>query len=305
MLNACACAEGRKITFTPEDVRSKWQAPFFASHLQTDAWVVLAPDGQIVGYADVEWRSQGRFGAVAYVHPDHTGKGIGRHLVRLIEARARQRIPEEPPDVRVTLTNFINHANTAACNLLGQEGYRPEQYDWIMEIELKEAPQPPAWPEGIALRAFVAGQDDRAVHNAWEEAFADHRGHIPIPFEEWYQRMQQRENFDPSLWFLAMDGAEIAGIALCSAQAGRADVEDLAVRRPWRRKGLGIALLRHAFGECYRRGLQTVALGVDAESLTGATRLYERAGMHILWQYDRYRKELRPGIDRSVQALVG
>jgi mycothiol synthase len=65
-----------------------------------------------------------------------------------------------------------------------------------------------------------------------------------------------------------------------------------------------MALLLHAFGEFYRRGVRTVGLGVDAQSLTGATRLYERAGMSVIAQFERYEKELRPGIDLSTKALA-
>lgn len=46
-----------------------------------------------------------------------------------------------------------------------------------------------------------------------------------------------------------------------------------------------------------------MALYVDAQSLTGASRLYERAGMHVVRQFDQYEKELRAGIEQSTQAL--
>jgi ribosomal protein S18 acetylase RimI-like enzyme len=56
---------------------------------------------------------------------------------------------------------------------------------------------------------------------------------------------------------------------------------------------LGTALLRRAFIEFFRRGTRRVALAVDTQSLTGATRLYERAGMWVERLYSVYRKELR------------
>jgi hypothetical protein len=64
-----------------------------------------------------------------------------------------------------------------------------------------------------------------------------------------------------------------------------------------------MALLRHAFGAFYRRGQPKVGLGVDADSLTGATRLYERAGMRVSERIARFEKELRPGTILSTQAL--
>ncbi|MEZ4726737.1 MAG: hypothetical protein R3E79_06345 [Caldilineaceae bacterium] len=66
---------------------------------------------------------------------------------------------------------------------------------------------------------------------------------------------------------------------------------------------LALALLHHAFGEFYRRGVKKVGLGVDASSLTGATRLYEKAGMKPFRQYNTYEKELRPGRDLTTRQL--
>jgi ribosomal protein S18 acetylase RimI-like enzyme len=80
-------------------------------------------------------------------------------------------------------------------------------------------------------------------------------------------------------------------------------ISGLGVLRPYRRRGIGLALLHHAFGEYYRRGKQGVALGVDAGYLTGALRLYEKAGMQVHRQFDLYEKELRPGVEISVESL--
>jgi ribosomal protein S18 acetylase RimI-like enzyme len=104
--------------------------------------------------------------------------------------------------------------------------------------------------------------------------------------------------------FLAMDGDEIAGISLCKSENELGGwVDSLGVRRLWRRKGIGLALLHHTFGEFYRRGISNVSLAVDAQSLTGATRLYERAGMHVVRQYNDYEKELRAGKELSTQSV--
>ena len=82
-------------------------------------------------------------------------------------------------------------------------------------------------------------------------------------------------------------------------------IDDLGVLRPWRRRGIALALLHQVFVELHQRGRYKVGLGVDGESLTGATRLYEKAGMRVFQQIDAYEKELRPGRDlctRSVDA---
>jgi ribosomal protein S18 acetylase RimI-like enzyme len=115
------------------------------------------------------------------------------------------------------------------------------------------------------------------------------------------------EGFDPTLWFLAMDGDEIAGVSLCRPKSNddpeMGYVSNLSVRRPWRKRGIGLALLQHSFGEFYRRGKRKAGLGVDAENLTGALRLYENAGMHIHLAFDLFEKTVRSGREISVESL--
>jgi mycothiol synthase len=164
---------------------------------------------------------------------------------------------------------------------------------WRMALELEEAPEPKL-PEGVSICACVPGQEERAVFEALDEALWVHWEYLPTTFEKW-ERRKKRFGFDPGLWLLAVDGGEIAGAAVCEDRSGMGWVSELAVRRPWRRRGLGLALLRRAFGEFHHRGIRKVALAVDSQSLTGATRLYERAGMRIEWLYSVYRRERRPG----------
>jgi ribosomal protein S18 acetylase RimI-like enzyme len=182
-----------------------------------------------------------------------------------------------------------------------------------MVIELNGSPTEPVWPAGIKVRSLKIGLDERAVVSAVRESFQDHWGYIERPYEEefnrWQHRMDNDPDFDPVLWFLAMDGDEIAGISLCwpkvSDDPDMGWVQTLGVRRPWRKQGLGLALLQHSFGELYRRGKRKVGLGVDAQNLTGALRLYEKAGMRSdpAHQFSVYEKELRPGEDLATNQL--
>ena len=80
-------------------------------------------------------------------------------------------------------------------------------------------------------------------------------------------------------------------------------IDTLGVRRPWRRQGLAEALLYHSFAELRRRGRTRVELGVDASSLTGATRLYEKAGMRAIREFTSFEKELRAGVNLATQMI--
>jgi mycothiol synthase len=197
--------------------------------------------------------------------------------------------------------------------LFERAGYQLIRHSLRMVIELTEEPAEAEWPDGITVRTVDIEKELRAVAWVIREAFQDHWGHDETPFEQELERWQHwvttDPEFDPTLWWLAMDGEEIAGVSL-----GRSKMNDdpamgwinsLGVRRPWRRLGLGLALLQQSFGEFYRRGRQRVGLGVDAQNLTGALRLYERAGMRSdpKWQHLVYEKELRPGVDLRTQEV--
>jgi mycothiol synthase len=301
LLEVCDIAEYGVPDITLEDLRTLWQGPTF--NMATDAWMVIAPGDQLIGYADVEHRQHVRIYALVRALPEYAGQGVVEYLLQLAEDWAQKQISLAKPGVRVTLFSWTSNLNDAGQQGILRAGFKEVRRSWRMEIEMSEAPLAPEWPDHVTVRTFIPGQDNRIVYAAVDEAFQDHWGHVEGNFDEWKHWTIERENFDPSLWFLAFDGDEIAGASLCTYQMDDGWVDTLAVRRPWRRKGLGMALLLHSFGEFYRRGKYNVGLTVDSQNLTGATRLYERAGMHVARLYISYEKELRAGIEPSTQAI--
>jgi mycothiol synthase len=312
LLNACAIAQTGKPEVKASQLRTDWGRVSF--NFDSDTLLVLAPQGQLAGYAEM-WDEPPhvRISVVAEVHPAHQGRGVGTALCRWAEKRARQSVPKAPQGARVTLGQFKLSANEATRALLYAQGYQIARYNLRMMIELNGMPPQPVVPAGLTIRSFVRGQEERALVQAIREAFLDHWGYVERPFEEDFQdwmHFLDSPDTDPALWFVAVDGAEIAGTAF----GYTAMVEDpelgwvygLGVRRPWRRRGVALALLHHCFGDLYRRGKRRVGLGVDAQSLTGATRLYEKAGMHVdaKHQYAEYEKELRPGRELATQSVA-
>ena len=124
--------------------------------------------------------------------------------------------------------------------------------------------------------------DVREFHDALDEAFQDHWEHHPATFDDWWKRHADNPNLDLSLWFVIREGGEMAAVVRNEANRnGGGYVGAIGVRRPWRGNGYAKGLLLHTFREFYDRGIKRVTLGVDAESPTGATHLYERVGMHV------------------------
>ncbi len=160
---------------------------------------------------------------------------------------------------------------------------------------MQESPVPVTFPAGIELRPFIKDEHGIAVWQADTEVFHDHWSSHDRTYEEWSHEKFGNPNFDPTLWMVAWDGNEIAGFSQNRFRQGIGWVGTIAVRRPWRKKGIGLALLRHTFGEFYKRGTNTIGLGVDSANLTGATRLYQQAGMYVAGEFAIYKKELRAG----------
>jgi mycothiol synthase len=298
---ACEIADYGESETTLEEMRHIWRMPNFDP--VSDTRVVMAPDGQLIGFAQIEQQEYARIYMDGKVHPQYRGRGIGSYLMQWGEARAQQLMEKAAPDVRVTLGAHSSSANTSAQALIQEHGFTLARSFWRMGIDLKEPPAAAQWSEGIVVHTMTPGME-RAVFAADDDAFRDHWGYMPEKYDEWEHGKVKRENFDPTLWFLAMDGAEIAGLGLCAVgERNETWVHVLGVRRPWRRRGIALALLLHAFGEFYKRGLSSIYLSVDAQSLTGATRLYERVGMHVVRQSDRYEKELRAGRELSTLSV--
>lgn len=302
ILDVCTADGDATVAVTPGELEREWKSPGF--DLQRNAWVVETNDGRIVGYEEFNDRhTHASLMGDGYVHPEFQGRGIGTAMLRALEERAREEMKLAEPDLRVFIRNGMMIGDAVSRQMHETEGYRPIRFSWHMEIKLDEVPRVPVWPAGIELRPFILEQHNRPVFEAHEEAFSDHWGHTPGTFERWQHHMSDREDLDPALWFIAWDGgsAQIAGYSLCRYRMGIGWVGTLGVRRAWRKRGLGEALLLHSFGEFYKRGMKTVGLSVDAENPTGATRLYKKAGMHVAAEYVIYEKELRSGREPEEQ----
>jgi ribosomal protein S18 acetylase RimI-like enzyme len=295
MMRACDVADtGEADAYDATDIRSEWAG----LDLATAAWVVVAADGALAAYGAVAPHGPSRIFADGYVHPDHRRRGIGATLIALTEARAAELVATTPPGSRQVLVNNIVATVDDARTLLQSRGYQLTRVYFRMQIALDAPPPAPDWPRAITVRTSDGGPDDlRRAYETIEEGFRDHWGHEPRTFESW-QRRTVRPDLDSSLWYFAQEGERIAGAALCRVtEPGQGWIDQLTVLRPWRQRGLALALLRHAFGAFHARGVARIGLGVDGQSLTGAQRLYERAGMRVTMRVGRFDNELRPGVD--------
>lgn len=270
--------------------------------LATSSMLIEDPDGSVVA-AEVVMNPSPHVSANAFgsVRPRHRARGLGSALVEWACRIARDDIPKAPGGTRVVLRAGVESEDSAGTELLSGAGMALVRHFFEMEIDLTGELQDPAIPEGLVIRPLQQGEE-RALYTALLEAFEDHWGHVNRPFEEGFARFRHRMEMpgtDTSVWWVAMDGDEIAGMNLCQPSNEGDDefawCDNLGVRRPWRRRGLALAMLLDSYREFSRRGHTRMGLGVDASSLTGATVLYEKAGMRVTRRSALYELVLREG----------
>lgn len=296
---------------TLDDMLNDWTSP--GVDLEEVVRVVEDDQGNIIGYIDVYDLNKPH--VVKYVwgflHPDFWDEGLYRDMLAWAEDCARSRIALAPEGTRVVIhhgSSSKEHRRNAAMR---DYGYQLVRNYYRMMIELDKEPQRPVLPDGLRIETIDIETELQDALLALDDGFSDHYGYVERSLDDilkqWTHYLDNNKDFDPSLWYLAKDGDKIAGLCRNSASMPEDPdmgwVNQLCVRKPWRRKGLGMALLLTAFNEFYRRGKKRAGLGVDATSLTNATRLYEKAGMHVTEKYDTYELELRAGKDLMTKTL--
>ncbi|HYY04524.1 MAG TPA: GNAT family N-acetyltransferase [Gaiellaceae bacterium] len=269
-----------EVTMGADELRDWWRL----FNLDEGSWLVENEDGEPIGVCGSLERGD-EVNCWIAVRPEYQGRGVSAELLRRAERRARE-------IGGTSVKAGMLAGNERARLLLEGIGFAEARRFYRMQIDFHRPPPAPDPVEGITIAAFQP-DDARTFHAAINEGFADDWGFIPQSFEEWKTRRLEAPETDTSLWFIAWDGDAAAGVIRCEAgKFGGGFVGALTVRKPWRGRGIGMALLRHAFEEFHRRGEPHVSLGVDAYNRSGATRLYERAGMRVVSEDIVFEKKL-------------
>jgi mycothiol synthase len=253
--------------------------------------LVAVDDQDLVGWAEASPGpdTQPTWWLDVLVPPRDRQRKITELLVREAEQAARAASP-----AGVEAKFYLPDADARLRAVIVERGYEPVSYSFRFERRLDGPPETTVWPAGTRVRRFRPRFDETLAYELHTETFADQAGTFERePFDRWYER-NIGASFDPSLWFIAESNGDPVGVCLCRPESGpgMAWISVVGVRRRWRRHGLGLALLLHAFGDLYRRGFPRVGLSVHGENPTGAPRLYGRAGMTVTRRYDHYSRHL-------------
>ena len=293
VINASLAADRNSERTTAEGLANIFEHPIHWDPQQDTLLVDV--NGTLIGYANTEWREEDDGTCPHFIHlhlvPEWRGCGLELAMHRHMERRARVAAAVGPNGACHWFASKVPETWHAYAEILLALGYAPVRYYFEMQRSLDGDLPKALLPSGLALRAPLP-KHYRAIWEAGEECFRDQRDHV-APSEESYHAWVAMPDLDPSLWLVAWDCDQVAGAAINVVHEGVwGETDDLFVRRPWRKRGLGRGLLVRSLHLFKARGLTTAGLGVDAENLSGALSLYESVGFRPYQRLASYRKPM-------------
>jgi ribosomal protein S18 acetylase RimI-like enzyme len=294
-----------QIRLDAEGVRRLWLT-HRCFRAQDGSWLAEGPDGSPLGAAHVLFDGPSetapvpevrfRFWLLAPAEPLPGPSDLFRAL--LAKCLSASQLEPRRPGFQYFVGGNAMAGEGWKESLFQTAGLHPARSFVTMRCRGLTTLDSPPTVAGVAIREWEPGLD-RATWHAFEEAFRDHWGYQESPYED-FQRIAHGLDSRPDLWRLAIDevtgevaGINLVGIPPASGLSGAEGwVHDLAVRRAWRGRGVGYALLlagMHALRD--HGGVTSILLTVDAENPTGALRLYQKAGFEV--DYEKLAWELR------------
>jgi ribosomal protein S18 acetylase RimI-like enzyme len=267
----------------------------------TDSLAAWTPDGMLAAYGRCYLHPEPQREQTVWLeyefHPDHARPRLEDDLIGWLEARGRARLLAAPTDLPRSLRTSVADDKLHEIAMLTRRGFAPIRYfvrmrrdlhlpiiERLLPVELRLQPYTPHYREMM-----------RVVLN---EAFRDHWGHEDVLPAEWENAFVGSETFRPDFSFLTMAGDEAVGLIFCmmnpadNNRSGRAEcnIRDVAVLRPWRKRGVASALISASMSHMRFAGLDYATLGVDMDNPTGALGVYEKLGFVPVRRFISYAK---------------
>jgi ribosomal protein S18 acetylase RimI-like enzyme len=223
--------------------------------------VAVDDDGQVRGFA-----SPGQREAVFLADPARIDALADELLPWLRERRGA-----------VELMTFAG--DTARVRAFERHGLRHHRSSFSMVRAPGAGALPaPEFPAGVEVAPYRLGDDDEAVHRMIyvDAAWASVPGHAERDLDSW----RGKERPCRSLFLARRDGRPVGWVSGRVLESGRGYISTLAVAGAERGRGLGRALLLHAFADLQAAGVAGLGLDVVAHN-ESALGLYRSVGLEI------------------------
>jgi mycothiol synthase len=287
-----------------DELRTDWQSPRF--DLSTSS-IMIEHDSQLIAIATIWDTSETpvRPWLSWVLHPDYYETAIAQYVIDWLEYTAQRVFDRCPADAKIAFETGVLLGYQPREALITANGYQHVRTFQRMVVRHDAPPPAVQMPAGFSLRPLRYPDELPDYVHAFRDSFQDHYGYVDQAFanelESWRHWLDHEPDFNPQTFYLAIDDQTGAIVAFCFAvdeqktDADYAYVHELGTCRAYRKRGLASTLLRHAFHDLYQRGRPNVALHVDADSITGATRLYQRVGMRPDQAFGDHEKIMRDG----------
>ena len=260
-----------------EDVIASWQRPSFDP---TEHSICVVTGDRLVAYGEL---SQGSRRAEVFVRPEHRGRGLGAALLAWTWEVARA-------SESALVGQTVPQALTDAVRLFQRSGCEQLWTSWVLELPAGAAIGASEPPAGVAIRPYLPGREERSAYDVIEGAFREWPDRADTAYEDWVAVMLDRPGFQPWQLLVAVEDDDVVGACYLSVSAGVGWVDQIAVRRDHRGRGLARAMLLRAFEEGRAHGATRAELSTD--SRTGALGLYEHVGMRVKLSFEHWAKRL-------------
>ncbi|PSB51622.1 GNAT family N-acetyltransferase [filamentous cyanobacterium Phorm 6] len=227
-----------------------------------------------------------------YVHPNVRGESLEKDIIKWGETRLRE--VGKAQNLPAKLRTYSRQDKADEMRLLEKQGFAVDRYFWTMARSLSEPIPAPEFPADFALTHVSGEKDIQPWVEMFNQSFIDHWNHHDVTAETVRYWMQD-ENYQPELDLIAVSGDSLrdsfasrkfAAFCDCQIKAQKNPnsstkegwIELLGTRRDYRKMGLGKAMLLAGLHSLKAAGANTAKLSVDADSLTGATKLYQSVG---------------------------
>ena len=286
LFNAASAAEGRAQHQAAEEIQEEFEA--LPVDLPLDTLAAWQGD-ELVGatymwYLHSDVREE-RCYVLGTVHPDHRGRGIGRHLLAWGLERADSLLRSSGNDLPKFIRVDTPDANTSALRLFERFELEPIRYFADLRADLGTPPPPLRPTTGFRIVPWNVARNEEARH-VKNTAFMDHWGSTPVT-AEWWTAQTTGFGSRPDWSYFAVDSDDrIVGYVITHRYdndddllgASYAWIDNIGTLAEWRGRGVASRLIATALDTYRREGMHFAALGVDSANPTGAYRLYESLG---------------------------
>lgn len=280
---------------TLEDMEKYENSPTFDATGMFIAEVEGKPVGCVNAFIDKERKEKKGFIQTLAVVPEFRRRGIGRALVEKAVESLKRRGME-------SVEAWMEEEWVACKHLFESLGFKLVRVFSHMRMSLKAIPSNIGEHKGVKIRKMQVNMDDIVLLN-WlsNETFKEHYNFRPRTVEETRYFIETRPWCDIMEYYFAylndkpvgFVGAGIDTKYVSYRKAKRGWVMTIGVLKPFRRRGIGTALMLQALKFLKSMGMEEAELGVDDSNPTKAIELYKKIGFKVVKKDLTYLKIIR------------